>query len=166
MSRPIINVPKEPLDWFLEGVAWIAVLAMFAYPFYHYGSLPDKIPTHFGPNGQPDAYGAKRSIWALPIISLITFLIFIVLNRKPHIFNYPTKITEENALTQYQAATRLMRLLNTVITGFMAYITYGMVQTALGNKSGLDTNAVWIFMAAIFGITGYYIWDSQKKKQV
>lgn len=164
MSRPIIDVPKEPLDLFLEGLAWIAVLAMFAYPLYYYGSLPDKIPTHFGPTGQPDAYGAKSSIWALPIICLITFLIFIVLNRKPHIFNYPTKITAENALTQYQSATRLMRLLNAIITLFMAYITYGMVQTALGNQSGLDSNAIWIFMAAIFGITGYYFWQSQKNK--
>ncbi|MEM6377383.1 MAG: DUF1648 domain-containing protein, partial [Bacteroidota bacterium] len=104
MSRPKIEVPKEPVDWFLEGVAWIAVLAMFLYLLYHYGSMPDRIPTHFGANGLPDAYGSKTSIWPLPIISLITFLILFFLNKAPHLFNFPTKITEENALSQYQAA--------------------------------------------------------------
>lgn len=162
MSRPIIEVPKEPLDWFLEGLAWITVFAMFAYPLYHYGNLPDEIPIHFGPNGQVDAYGPKRSIWILPIISLITFLIFFILNLSPHIFNYPTKITEDNALVQYQAATRLMRLLNAIITVFMAYITYGIVQTALGKQNGLGTNAIWIFMAAVVGITIYYFWKNKQ----
>ncbi len=164
MSRPIIEVPKEPIDWFLEGVAWIAIFSMFAYPLYHYGSLPEEIPTHFGPDGQPDAFGSKKSIWILPIISLITFIIFVVLNRSPHIFNYPTKITEDNALVQYQAATRLMRLLNAIITVFMAYITYGIVQTALENQNGLGTNAIWIFMTAVIGITIYYFWKNKQNK--
>ena len=164
MSRPKIEVPKEPLDWFLEAVAIFAVLAMFLYPLYHYGSMPDRVPTHFDASGMPDAYGSKTSIWALPIISLVTFIILFIMNKSPHIFNYPTKITEDNALSQYQAATRLIRLLNAIMMAFMAYISYGIVQNALGMQNGLGTYAVWIFMAIVFGISGFYLWKSTQNK--
>jgi uncharacterized membrane protein len=166
MNRPKIDIPKEPIDWLLEFIGWAAIFFIVAYPLYHYGGLPDRIPTHFGPEGQPDAYGPKATIWTLPIVAILTFSLFVILNRKPHIFNYPTKITEENAFEQYQFATRLMRFLNSIISAFLAYITYGIVQTALGNQSGLNGNYLWLFLLLIFGAMAYYFWLNYQKSSL
>jgi uncharacterized membrane protein len=159
-----MDIPKEPMDWFLEFIALAAILFMVAYLLSHYGGLPDKIPTHFGPGGQPDAYGPKATIWILPIIAILTFSIFNILNQKPHLFNYPTKITEENAFDQYRFATRMMRFINAAISAFMAYITYGIVQTALGKMSGLNGDYLWYFLLLILSGMIYYLRPNYQKK--
>jgi hypothetical protein len=49
-----------------------------------------------------------------------------VLNRFPHIFNYTTTITEENALREYTRATRLVRYLKltmVLILGIVVGVT-------------------------------------------
>ena len=153
-KRPKIKIEKEPLDWLMEFFGIAAAVFMIVYPLYYYGSMPDQVPTHFGPNGLPDAYGSKENIWALPIIGGATYFILVVINRYPHTFNFPTKITEENAHAQYQIATRLIRSINTVMAGFFAYIVYGMVETALERKGGLGTYAIGLFLVIIFAMIG------------
>ena len=50
----------------------------FAYAFYLYPTLPNKIPMHFNLNGEVDGWGSKESIYLLPCImgfaSIITYL--------------------------------------------------------------------------------------------
>lgn len=45
----------------------------------------------------------------LPVTSAILFPGMSLVNRAPHIFNYPVRITSENALIQYTNAPRLIR---------------------------------------------------------
>ena len=152
--RPKIQIEKEPTDWLMEFLGLAAVVFLVAYPLLHYGSLPEQVPTHFGPNGAPDAYGHKSNIWVLPIIGLATYILMSVINRNPHTFNFPKKVTEENAFSQYKIASRLIRSINTIIVVFFAYIVYSMLQTALEKQSGLGTYALGLFLVAIFGIIG------------
>ncbi|MEN0005556.1 MAG: DUF1648 domain-containing protein [Bacteroidota bacterium] len=150
MNRPRIQPPLTTYDKTIEVIGWMALCALITLPAMYYASLPDSIPTHFGPDGRPDAFSSKMMIWTLPIIGGITFLGLVYLNRFPHIFNYSTTITPENAERQYQLSTRMVRTINVVTTGLFVYLTYGTIHTALGNQEGLSDYFIFIFLGLTF----------------
>lgn len=65
------------------------------------------------------------------------FAIITLLNKHPHIFNYPGKITEANALKQYTSATRLLRILKSGILINFLLITWGIISDATGQTNGM-----------------------------
>lgn len=63
-------------DWLIL----ILIFLGFALGVYFYPSLPDKIPVHWGYNGEIDGYGSKiYGTFALPLISLGMYIMFLVL---------------------------------------------------------------------------------------
>jgi len=57
----------------------LLLLIPFAYAYYIFPNLPEQIPTHFGIEGKPDAWGPKNSIYLAPtILSAVGCAIFIL----------------------------------------------------------------------------------------
>jgi len=134
--RPRLTIEKEPIDKALELVGAIGVILMLALPLYYWPDIPDVVPTHFNAAGQPDDYGSKWSTIALPIIGLLLFVGLYWINKYPHKFNYPHKITEANAYKQYRMASRLLRVVGTIVALSFTYLTYTVIHTSLGNLNG------------------------------
>lgn len=145
-KQPKIKIPKNKWDYAIEGIGFAAIFFMLLYPTAYYTELPAEIPIHFGADGQPDNYGSKATLWTLPIVGTIIFIGIILLNRFPHVFNYPVKITAENAAEQYKKVSRLLRTVNSLVAIVFAYILYSTVQTALGHQNGLGGYFLWIFI--------------------
>ena len=156
-GHPRIPISLERMDWLMEAIGLIGILLLIGVPFIYYGQLPDSVPTHFGMDGQPDAFGDKKSIWILPGIGILTYFGLQLLSRHPHLFNYPVEITKENAARQYQIGARLMRTVNAIITCFLAYLVYASIQTALGRRDGIELYAGILITLLIVGISIYFI---------
>ena len=163
MTRPKIKIENEPIDWIVQSIGIIGIILLIGLPIFHYSSLPDIIPRHYGFNGKPDGFSGKGIIWTLPAIGLVMYVGMAILNKFPHIFNYLIEITSENAERQYKIATKLLRFLNTIIVCVFCYITYATIQTALGKQSGLGSYFTPIFMVLIFGTIGIYLYKSIKE---
>ena len=43
----------------------------------------------------------KVTIWIMPAVAAIIFAVLTAVSRYPHTFNYPVRITSENARRQY-----------------------------------------------------------------
>ncbi|MPV89690.1 DUF1648 domain-containing protein [Georgenia ruanii] len=84
---------------FFAGVMAIAV---------RYPSLPATIPTHFDAAGTPDGYGPRATLLWLPLVWLVLQAGIEALSRHPRIFNYPVRVTEDNAQRLYREGERLM----------------------------------------------------------
>ncbi len=113
--RPKLTIEPTGFDRTLEALAVAGIISLWVVVLLKYSTLPERIPTHFNFKNEVDGYGSKDSILLLPIIGSAIYILLSVINKFPHFFNYPTPITEENALRQYQLATRLIRLLKTGI---------------------------------------------------
>lgn len=81
----------------LRLLAWGLLAALVAYSAAVYGTLPDRIPTHLGLDGRPDAW-ADRSVarwFLLPGFGAAMVLLFEVLSRlivrRPDLVNIPDK---------------------------------------------------------------------------
>jgi uncharacterized membrane protein len=158
--RPEILLVKKPIDIFFEMVALLTIFFMWGFCLYHYKSLPEIIPTHYGTNGIVDDYGSKKTIFLIPAI--VTIIVFGMrwLNRYPHKFNYMTVITAENAERQYRMATRLIRYLQFIISVLFSYIVIKTVEDAYVKQSKLDIWFVFILEAAILVPTVYTVYTA------
>jgi uncharacterized membrane protein len=119
--------------------------------------LPETIPTHYNGAGQADDFAGKRNILTLPLIATILFVGLTVLNKFPHIFNYPTNINEGNAQQQYTNATRMIRYLKFIIVVVFGLIALQTIRNANGQTSGLGTWFLPLTLGLIFTPMTYFI---------
>lgn len=164
MYKPKLLVQKDSLDLLVEVFSVIFLTLMFLWPMIHFQELPQFIPKHYSPAGLPDAFGKKYEIWILPSIGLVLFVGLTILNRYPHIFNYPVEITPTNAKRQYKIATKLLRAMKLLICATFFYIGYATVQTALHRQNGLGAIFMPLFLGAIAVTIGYYLYSALKRK--
>lgn len=163
MAQPKIPLPHDPWDKYLIGITIFFGLFLVGYPILNYGELPPEIPVHFRADGNPDRYGSKVEIWIIPIIGISLTVLLRGLATIPHTFNYAVKITPENAVQQYQIATRLMKVLAAVIMVGLSYIVYAIIHSAKEQYLGLSSWFLPVFLGAIFLPIGYFLSQSYKR---
>ena len=163
-KRPRIKLQLNQTDKILEVVGWVFVFGIWALPLINYFDLPEIIPIHFNGAGKADGFGNKTHIFVLPIISTLLFIGLTILNKHPHIFNYPSQITKENAVDQYTNATRMMRVLKLVIVLLFGLIVFRKIQIVNGHADGLGTWFLPFTIGLFIMLTLYFLMMSMKDK--
>jgi len=167
-DRPKLKLEKSTLDYIIEYSTFGLLACSLFYTIYYYGSLPDKVPMHFNASGEVNRYGSKASIWALYIIGIGTVMGMYYLNKFPHIFNYPKKITEDNAEKYYTDSTKMLRYLNLGVALLFAVIGFEIVNIALSSSKSFTSISGYIMIAIIVAMTlvpiVYLIKNLGKKK--
>jgi uncharacterized membrane protein len=148
-DRPKIKPEWSPVDWLLEAVALFALFFVIGYVIYIYRILPETIATHFGASGKADGFGNKSAIFFMPGMSLFVYLLLTIINNVPHTFNFPVKITPQNAMRQYVLATRIIRIMKLTIVLLFGFISRGIVASANGSE-GLGLWFMPVFLSLIF----------------
>lgn len=165
-KRPVIKLQLTKFDLTLEVVSWFSILFIWGMTFAYYNNLPEIIPVHYNIWGEANRFGNKLNIFILPFISTILFTGMTILNKYPHIFNYPITITEENALKQYTNATRMIRYLKFIIVFIFGLILFLTIQNAHGQNEGLGIWLLPMILGLIFIPLTYYFVKSKKKKSI
>ena len=163
-KRPQIKLQLNQTDKILEVLGWVSVVGIWALTLTNYSILPEIIPIHFNGAGKADGFGNKTHIFILPIISTLLFIGLTTLNKHPHMFNYPSQITKENAVHQYTNATRMMRVLKLVIVVLFGLIVFRKIQIVNGHADGLGTWFLPLTMGMIFIPILYFLIKSLKQK--
>lgn len=145
-SQPKITLHLTAGDKLLEALGLIVMLASWVIVIVNYNNLPDIIPIHYNAAGEADGFGSKRQILSLPTIATVMFLALTILNKFPHVFNYPVMITEANALRNYTNATRMVRYLKFVIA-----LIFGLIalQTIRSVNEQIDNLGAWFLPATL-----------------
>jgi uncharacterized membrane protein len=155
-NRPKIKIWQFTIfDLIVEIAGLIAIVAIWILLMVTYSKLPDVIPIHYNYLGQADNFGTKSSIFLLPLIATVLFAGMTILSRFPHIFNYPVKITENNAFFQYSNAARMIRCLKLALVLIFGYI---VIHTVL--NTGNEGLGIWFMplsLAIIFVPALYFI---------
>jgi uncharacterized membrane protein len=164
VPRPRIKLKLSSHDRIIEFLGISFLIILIAIPLLCYNQLPEKLPTHFNAAGEPDGYGGKTSLFLLPATGFFMYILLTVLAAFPHIYNYPVSITPENAEVQYRLATRLMRILKTVILILFSFISWMSVRTATGNAAGLGKMFLPVFIILTFGVVIIYLYQALNNK--
>jgi len=145
-KRPKLRPKHTRLDYALEAVAMVGIIIIWLLPAIMWRDLPEIIPTHIGINGQADDWGSRRTIFLLPAITTVLLAGLGILNRYPHIFNYPVKVTDANAERLYQKATLVIRILKVVIASMFIIIEWQICRVNGNNPSAFP---VWFIPVII-----------------
>ena len=146
-QRPHIR-PPITLGEVVAILVTIAGLLFTLIPLaLYYPSLPNTIPSHFTISGQVDAYGPKMVLWIFPAVGLFITVLFQFLCHFPWAFNFPVRITAENAARQYVRGRLLLRWVNATVWLF-AIIQWQALQAARGASQGLGPSFSVIILAA------------------
>lgn len=148
-DRPILKIELTLTDKLIEIFGWLILISLWKMTLLRFSNFPDTIPIPYNFAGQPDNSGNKATIFILPILSTLLFVGMTILNKFPHIFNYPKKITHQNAETQYTIVTRLIRYLKFIIV-FSFSIFFVTSQTANDKISGLEIWFLSLFVGLIY----------------
>ncbi len=147
-KRPQIRQELKISDKVIILLTWVVVILSFVLVFQYFKTLPDTIPTHYGPTGEADGWGDKAALWSLPIISLVLVVMMQSLSFYPQHLNYPFTITELNVNFQYRLASRFIRFLGLIIALIFGYILYHTIQVSLGTSD--ESLPQWSVIVMLF----------------
>ena len=156
-SRPRIIIHPSQLDKRLEVAALILLILLWLLFLFSFFTSPSIIPIHYNALGKVDNYGSKTTLFILPIIATAVYFALTQLNKYPHMFNYMTTLTKENAEQQYRAATRMLRFVKLfvlIIFTLLVLLGYLVVK---GYTNGLGVwflpfTIVILFVPIVVGI--------------
>ncbi|WP_417291423.1 DUF1648 domain-containing protein [Corallibacter sp.] len=137
-DRPKIEIEKSVQDKLLQITPFILLGIGLVYTLINYNSLPAQVPVHFNFSGEVTNYAEKNSIWFLTILGFVLTFGMYKLMQYPHQFNYPVKITPENAEKQYKSAIKMMTYMNIGVASLFLIINYEIVRVSINSESGFS----------------------------
>lgn len=163
LERPVLKIKATPLDYFFEVIAGLLLIATWYFVATAYSDLPEKVASHFNFNGEPDAYAGKSSIWGLPVVASLLWMLLSIVNQFPHAFNFPYRLTEENVERQYRMAKRFMRIIKIWISGIFLFAAYSVVKSSESPSTNLQYG-MFVILGSLLCIMGFYFYISRNKK--
>lgn len=146
-ERPVLKIKLTLADKISEIAGWIILSLLWAFLILNFTSISDTIPVHYNIAGKSDGFGSRMTIFFMPTLSTILFVGMTFLNNYPHIFNYPSRITIQNAERQYTIATKLIRYLKLIIVITFSFITF---QIANEQQKGSGIWFIPVFIGLIY----------------
>jgi uncharacterized membrane protein len=163
-KRPRIPINLTTTDYLFEIIGLIGIACLIVLPIYFFNDLPDQIPKHFNALGQVDSYGNRGIIWLLPAIGLFLYIGLTVLNRFPFAFNYPTKVTNDNAERLYTLGTRTVRLLKIIVVLSFVFLNFKTIEIALNKSTEIGKFYLPVFLAVLTILIGIMVYKMTRIK--
>ena len=156
-TKPKISIKPTVVDRFLEAVGVTLLLVIWVFVLWYYPTLPQRIPTHFGPDGIPDRFGSKPSLFLLPITATVLSAFMFVGAYFPHRGNYPVKVTEENAPRLYRYCASLLREMGVGCNVLFLWLVAGTCRIAMNQANGLGSWFLLCMVVIVAPIVYYLI---------
>ena len=163
-NRPILNLPGTNAERALEAVGLLLLLGWLAYTASVWSTLPERVPTHFGVSGAVDAWGGRLSVLILPLVGSSLYLVLSVLQRFPRFYNYPVRVTAQNAATLYRLGRQLLLWVKVLTTCTLAFLFGTIVSVARGETPGLTPLFVPLLLLPLIGVTSVLVLRMRRAK--
>jgi uncharacterized membrane protein len=163
-QRPRLNIPRTQLEIGCEIIAAASLVSLAIYLAAIWTKLPAQIPVHFNIMGQPDRWGSRNELFQLFGVMAALYASLSILQRLPHIYNYPFGLTSQNVYRQYQLARQLLIRIKTEIVGIFSFIQWTIMQVDRERSHALGISFLLIMMLAIFGTIAIYFIQASKAK--
>ena len=142
---------KTKYEKILEAISIVALFCS-SYPLLFYSKLESSvlIPVHYDIYGVVDRWGPRHSLWILQLIPLILYFGLSILQQYPKIYNYPCKVTEQNANYLYRMGVQLIRHVKVFVILSFAYISNVTYAIAIGKATNLNMLVLILFFTGMF----------------
>jgi len=154
-----VQVPVSTYDKYINYACLAQLLGISLYLALAWGSIPDQIPGHYNAAGVVDRWGNKGELIILPVVAWFLYLMMLLVERVPGVWNTGVSVTAENKERVYRILKDLLVTIKLVTV---------MIFTSLTINSTLAQNLpVWwtpTVLALMFGPMAYFIVKLVKAK--
>lgn len=152
-------------DWTLEAVSLLCLAWAFV-PLFFYGGIGEdvRVPTHYDALGRVDGYGNRSDLWTPALVAAVFYVILTVIERFYRSFNFPVRVTENNAEALYRLGVRLVRSLKPLSIVIMAYMNTSSLVVAMGWGAGLNGLVMAVLVIAMFALIAYFMAKMYKQR--
>jgi uncharacterized membrane protein len=151
-THPRIKVPRSVAELIFEAVALAGLLAGLGLVVFYWPRLPERVPTHFNLAGEADAWGARVNVLILPGVTLGLYTLLTLISFFPHIWNFPVRITKENAARQYRLGRLMVACLKAELVWVMAILSWQTMDAAVSGGARLHPATLPV-MLGVVGVT-------------
>lgn len=153
------RLPFNKVDVLLIVVMAIFLIVPLVRIIMTYGSLPEIIPTHFGPSGEVGGYGGKWSLWLLWGVGFFCCALIVVSEWFPRWINVPVFLLKRPAEEIIRGSRLMMNVMGVLIAGFFGYITEVTIAIAGGSATVMSGAAAIGFVVVLLLVTViYFLW--------
>lgn len=135
--RPKLFLPKTTTEKLADAFGIALIIYSIGFIFFHWSTLPLEVPTHFNAKGVADGWGSKYQLLILPIIAFSLFVMLEIVERKPHLHNYPARLNEQNVQQFYRTSRQMLNYMKNICMLLFTYISIRSINLALGKVEGL-----------------------------
>lgn len=157
-----IRSKQEMLPWYIFLLPVIVTFGLISYTTIQYGILPEQLPTHWGINGEVDAFTAKTplSVLSLPFILLIMQFMFLGINISTKRSGIKLSATSMQASSLRQLALRkytswFMFLISMLITLLFSFLQLSTIHPAIMSNAGMIAPP-FIFLIVVLAGTVFF----------
>lgn len=122
-----VTTERRPIHKAFDAITIALFIVTIILLVLNWTKLPDTVPIHFNIKGEADGWGSKYTLFFLPVLTVALFTFLTFLEGKPHIFNLPVKITEQNMHRQFAFARTIMNVMKNLCTILMSFIVLSTV---------------------------------------
>jgi uncharacterized membrane protein len=147
----------------LELIAALAVGAQFwmtASALHGANRLPDRVPIHFGLDGQPNGWGSPGDLNVLPLATLAIYLVLtavsMLIARYPELTNFPFAVSEEDRPRLVGMTTDMLGWLKVELMCMFAGLQYVILDCVRKQYGRLSPAWGLVTVAVIFGTIGWF----------
>lgn len=150
-----VRSQDEMLPWYVFLLPIIITCGLIGYTAIQYDSLPQQIPTHWGPNGKPDSFTDKNlfSVHSLSLILLVMQFMFLGINEMTKrsgikLSAVSTEASRIRQLTLRKYSSWFMILTSVLITMLFSFIQLTTIHSNV-IKDALLISAPIIFLIIV-----------------
>ncbi|MHA6259428.1 DUF1648 domain-containing protein [Sporosarcina sp. CAU 1771] len=157
-----VRTADEMLHWVFFTLPILITVGLIAYSATQYANLPELIPTHWGIDGQPDAFSKKTPFSALSLLLILFVLqvMMLAINELTKKSGIKISATAKNKTRTQQLAFRkytswLLFAIMLIMTILFSFLQLGMIHEKMNNPFVLFILPIG-FLVVIFVLTGVY----------
>ena len=137
------------IRFFVEIFSITALLFVGYMLIIYYSELPNTVPSHYNICGEADAYSHKWVIFIVPFLMIITYIALSILQRKPHIFNYPIQVTDENRDGLYKVGVEMVVVSKMLVMLMFAALCASCIFDSINKKGYVN---IWFILIPSIGL--------------
>ena len=115
-----MRIANNTVDWILKAVAFLCCAVTAVIVAVRWNKLPDKIPTHFDLNGEPNGFGGKKMLIVLLVVMIAIAGLMYLSEMFPKLWNLPVKITDSNREFVYRTVKYFMEVETIIMITLLA----------------------------------------------
>jgi len=146
--RPILKLPKTKFEKLWDYIGCGIFMLSILYIFIMWGEIPEEVPRHFNGAGEVDRWGTKIELFILPFIGVFLWILLSLLEKAPHMHNYPARLNENNVKAFYLNSRKTLNEIKNLCLIIFAVISFQMVRIAIGE---VETIGWWLLPIVLIG---------------